>query len=114
MWYYMQRVALKSRENSVDELFKENQYLRQEILLLKSRQDFLEKELDKIKRVETEVVVVKQISDAEARKLIVEYFKKNKTARISEVQEKLGIDYLQILKITDELKKKRLLADTDE
>lgn len=105
---------LRTSEQTMQVLLQENKELRKEISFLKSRQDLLENELTKITNPKTQVVVVKQISDTEARKLISEYFKKNKTARISEVQEKLGIDYLQILKLTDELKKKKLLADTNE
>ncbi|MBI2597662.1 MAG: hypothetical protein HYW50_00525 [Candidatus Diapherotrites archaeon] len=104
----------RSGEQTMQLLLSENKELRREITFLKSRQDLLENELTKIKNTEAQVIVVKQISDAQARKLILDYFKKNKTARISEVQEKLGIDYLQILKITDKLKKKKLLADMDE
>ena len=104
----------KSSEQTMQLLLSENKELRRDIAILKSRQNLLENALTKIKNTESQVIVVKQISDADARKLILDYFKNNKAARISEVQEKLGIDYLQILKITDELKKKKLLADTDE
>jgi len=56
------------------------------------------------------VVVVKEMSYDEAKKLVIDYFNKHQEADIAELHQELGIEIEQLLDILSDLRKEKIIG----
>ena len=72
--------------------------------------DFLKNEIESIKETyQPKVLYVKEVDYSTAKKMIINYLKTNKIARISEVAEKLHISVEVVFSVFNELKEEGLI-----
>ena len=110
----LQTVDWQAEKEERENLIKKYEDERKINLYLFSEIDKLKKAISEERQNNQRVVIVKQVSEKDAEKQIIDYLKFNKKARISELQEKLGIDYLQILGIIEKLENQKKLREIHE
>ena len=71
----------------------------------------LEYEIERLKEVTTpNVIVLQEVTYAEAKSMVEDYLKKNKTAYISEIVEDLRLDLKTVHRIVEELEKEKKIS----
>ena len=71
----------------------------------------LEYEIEKLKRATNpDVVVLREVTYAEAKSMVEDYLKNNKTAYISEIVDDLKLDLKTVHRIIEELEKENKIS----
>jgi len=71
----------------------------------------LEYEIERLKKVTTpNVIVLQEVTYAEAKSMVEDYLKNNKTAYISEIVEDLRLDLKTVHQIVEELEKEKKIS----